>query len=102
MNLAARTMTTGLAALACLFASAPAPAWSAAPEGNAPMCVAVWQTTGRFTKTGFARNDCKTRLRLKIMWGRGMDGDCQTVDPGKTISSQVFRGVRSFDGANTC
>jgi len=102
MNVAATTTATGLTALACLLASAPAPAWSAAPGGNAPMCVAVWQTTGRFTKTGYARNDCKTRMRLKLLWGRGTDGDCQTADPGKTISSQVFRGVRSFNGADTC
>ncbi|MEV4477249.1 hypothetical protein ACFFR3_37490 [Nonomuraea salmonea] len=91
---------TGVTALACALTQTPA--WSAAPAGNAPMCVAVWQTTGRITQTGYARNDCQSRLRLKIIWGRGGDGDCQTVDPGKTISSQVFRGVRAFDGANTC
>lgn len=80
----------------------PAAAWAAAPAGSAPICVAVWQSTGRITKTGYARNDCKSRVRLKIKWARGTDSDCQTVDPGQTISSQVPRGVRSFDGADTC
>ncbi|MEO3889492.1 hypothetical protein [Nonomuraea sp. B5E05] len=87
--------------LTATFASAP-PAIAAAPAGNAPSCVAVWQTTGTFTKKGYARNDCDRRLRLKIKWARGTDGACHTVDPGHTIYSQVARGPRTFDGADTC
>ncbi|MEV4096123.1 hypothetical protein [Streptosporangium saharense] len=70
--------------------------------GNAPTCVTVWQKTGRITKTGYARNDCKGTLNLKIVWAHGADGSCQTVRPGWTISSQVARGGRTFDGASTC
>ncbi|WP_049574330.1 hypothetical protein [Nonomuraea sp. SBT364] len=95
-----RTSLTA-AALVC-GALAPAAPALAAPAGNAPECVAVWQSTGRVTKTGYARNDCGKRLRLKIVWARGTDGACFTVDPGQTISSQVPRGIRTFDGANSC
>ncbi len=75
---------------------------SAQALGNAPTCVTVWQHTGRITKTGYARNGCRGTLNLKIVWAHGADGACQTVKPGRTISSQVPRGVRTFDGASTC
>ncbi|MCF6470431.1 hypothetical protein FAF44_18805 [Nonomuraea sp. MG754425] len=100
MHLTSRAALAVIGAACCAFGSGPALA--AVPVGNAPMCVTVWQTTGRITKTGFARNDCKSRLRLKIKWARGTDSDCQTVDPGQTISAKVPRGVRAFDGADTC
>jgi hypothetical protein len=100
MRPAVRTVLAVVAATSCALTSTPAMA--AAPAGNAPMCVAVWQTTGRITKTGYARNDCTSRLRLKLKWARGTDSACQTVDPGETIWHQVPRGVRSFDGADTC
>ncbi|NUR84670.1 MAG: hypothetical protein HOY71_11350 [Nonomuraea sp.] len=82
--------------------SAAAPAMAAAPAGNAPGCVTVWQTTGRITKTGHARNDCDYTMHLKIVWAHGADGDCFTVQPGESIYSTVARGVRSFDGADVC
>jgi hypothetical protein len=88
-------------AAGCLLTLAT-PAAAAVPAGNAPSCVAVWQTKGIVTKTGYARNDCRYRLRLKIKWARGTDGDCSTVDPGRTISSKVARGPRNFDGADIC
>ncbi|MFF4415560.1 hypothetical protein ACFYY8_23760 [Streptosporangium sp. NPDC001559] len=76
---------------------------SAQVLGNAPSCVTVWQKTGRITKTGYARNDCRGRtLNLKIVWAHGADGSCHTVRPGGTISSKVARGGRTFDGANIC
>ncbi|GAA3693317.1 hypothetical protein GCM10022224_068560 [Nonomuraea antimicrobica] len=96
-----RRVLTALTLACCAFATA-APAQAAAPAGNAPSCVVVWQTTGTVTKTGYARNDCSSTLRLKIIWARGTDGDCRTVRPGGTIWSKVARGVRTFDGANTC
>ncbi|MFG6192141.1 hypothetical protein [Nonomuraea sp. JJY05] len=88
--------------LTCCALASSRPAQAAAPAGNAPTCVTVWQTTGRITKTGYARNDCGRTLRLNIVWARGTDGECSTVRPGGTISSQVARGVRTFDGADTC
>ncbi|GAA3687653.1 hypothetical protein GCM10022224_061050 [Nonomuraea antimicrobica] len=100
MGSATRAALTALTITCCTLT--PVPAQAATPVGNAPMCVAVWQTTGRITKTGHARNDCDTRLRLRIAWSRGTDSACETVDPGKTISSRVPRGVRSFNGADTC
>ncbi len=96
-----RTALSTLTTTACLITAA-GPALAAAPAGNAPSCVAVWQTAGSITKTGYARNDCDHRLRLKIKWARGTDGSCHTVDPGQTIYSQVARGPRTFDGADTC
>ncbi|MGW2217886.1 hypothetical protein ACWCSD_23125 [Nonomuraea sp. NPDC001684] len=99
MRPATRAALTTLAVACCTFSSLPA--WGA-PAGNAPSCVTVWQNTGTITKTGYARNDCGYRLRLKIIWARGTDGACQTVDPGETIYSRVPRGVRTFDGADTC
>lgn len=100
MRSTVRAMLAALAAAGCIINSTPALA--AAPAGNAPACVTVWETTGRVTKTGYVRNDCSYRLRLKIKWARGTDSACQTVDPGQTVSSQVPRGIRSFDGADTC
>ncbi|MFG1946751.1 hypothetical protein [Nonomuraea sp. NPDC048826] len=98
-----RVKTTLLACAAAGFLlPAAGPAAAAVPVGNAPSCVAVWQTKGTVTKTGYARNDCGKRLRLKIKWARGTDGDCYTVDPGETISSKVARGPRAFDGADVC
>ncbi|MGV9306850.1 hypothetical protein ACWENQ_12855 [Nonomuraea sp. NPDC004354] len=94
--LAASTLLT--AGLLCL----PGPAAAAVPSGNAPSCVTVWEHVGRITKTGYARNDCRSTLNLKIVWARGTDGPCRSVRPGQTISTQVPRGVRSFDGANLC
>jgi len=96
-----RLLATALTAAACLVATA-GPALAASPAGNAPSCVAVWQDTGTITKTGYARNDCSGRLRLKIKWARGTDGSCHTVDPGRTIYSRVARGPRTFDGADSC
>ncbi|MFF3670698.1 hypothetical protein [Microtetraspora malaysiensis] len=75
---------------------------SAAPMGNAPTCVTVWQQTGTITKTGYARNDCGYTLNLKIVWAHGTDGSCRTARPGVTISDKVSRGLMSFDGANRC
>ncbi|MGI5271181.1 hypothetical protein ACQEUU_18640 [Nonomuraea sp. CA-218870] len=99
-----RRLTSTL--LACAAAggilTAAGPAVAAVPAGNAPSCVAVWQTKGTVTKTGYARNDCGRRLRLKIKWARGTDGSCRTVDRGRTISSKVGRGPRTFDGADLC
>jgi hypothetical protein len=66
------------------------------------MCVTVWQTTATLTKTGYARNDCGHTMGLKIRWARGADGDCRTVHPGETVWSKVARGIRAFDGADTC
>lgn len=80
----------------------PGQAAAAVTAGNAPTCVTVWEHTGRITKTGYARNDCDYSLNLKIVWARGTDGPCETVRPGQTISTQVPRGVRSFDGASRC
>ncbi|KAB8188572.1 hypothetical protein FH608_043155 [Nonomuraea phyllanthi] len=98
------TVTAVLSALAvtCCAVAATPPAWAAAPAGNAPSCVTVWEKTGRITKTGYVRNDCGSKLRLKIKWARGTDSACQTVEPGETIWSQVPRGIRSFDGADGC
>ncbi|WP_344970337.1 hypothetical protein [Streptosporangium fragile] len=70
--------------------------------GNAPSCVAVWHKVGNVTKTGYARNDCSKRLRLKIVWAHGADGACHTVDPRKQIKHKIPRGPRTFDGASTC
>lgn len=75
---------------------------AAAPMGNAPSCVTVWQRIGTVTKTGYARNDCRRTLRLKIVWAHGADGACTTVAPGATLKSKVPRGPRTFDGASTC
>lgn len=83
------------------LASSP-PVQAAMPAGNAPTCVTVWQTTGRITKTGYARNDCGRTMNLKIVWAHGTDGQCFTVRAGGTISSKVPRGIRTFDGASTC
>ncbi|WP_327086281.1 hypothetical protein OIE66_28595 [Nonomuraea sp. NBC_01738] len=74
----------------------------AAPAGNAPSCVTVWENIGTITKTGYARNDCGSTLNLKIVWAHGVDGSCSSVRPGQTLSSKVSRGPRTFDGANTC
>ncbi|WP_043614188.1 hypothetical protein [Nonomuraea candida] len=100
MRHTARTALTALAFTCALAAAAPGAA--AMPAGNAPSCVAVWHNTGTITKTGYARNDCGHRLRLKIVWAHGSDGACHTVDPGQTISSKIPRGPRTFDGANSC
>ncbi|GAA3590224.1 hypothetical protein GCM10022419_085990 [Nonomuraea rosea] len=89
-------------ALACCALTTTSPAHAAVPAGNAPLCVSVWHTSGTITKTGYARNNCGGTLRLKIVWAHGTDGDCYTVRPGGTIWSKVARGVRSFDGADTC
>ena len=99
-----RQALTTLTLACCTLTAATLPAHAAAalPAGNAPSCVTVWQTTGTITKTGYARNDCGRTLRLKIIWAHGTDGDCHTVNPGGTIWSKVARGVRSFDGANSC
>ncbi|MEV4468094.1 hypothetical protein [Nonomuraea sp. NPDC049504] len=97
-----RKTLTALAAACCALGAATAPAQAVAPAGNAPSCVVVWQTTGTITKTGYARNDCSRTLRLKIVWAHGTDGQCHTVRPGGTIWSKVARGVRTFDGANSC
>lgn len=113
MAIISRIGAAGLAGAICLAGSlvAGGPAASAAtargataaaPLGNAPQCVTVWERVGRVTKTGYARNDCSRTLRLKIVWARGTDGPCSTVRPGGTIWAKVARGVRSFDGASTC
>lgn len=101
MRESAKAALTAFTLTWCVLAPA-LPAQAAAPAGNAPTCVTVWQTTGRITKTGYARNDCGRTLRLNIVWARGTDGECYTVRPGETISSKVARGVRTFDGADTC
>lgn len=84
---------------------APASAGVAAPaaaSGNAPRCIAVWQRTGSVTKTGYARNDCGSRMNIKIVWAHGGDGPCSSVAPGQTLKHRIPRGPRSFDGASTC
>ncbi|RJL24534.1 hypothetical protein [Bailinhaonella thermotolerans] len=83
-------------------ARAPAAVTAIARAGNAPSCVAVWHRVGRITKTGYARNDCRRALNLKIVWAHGADGSCRTVAPGVTISHKVPRGIRTFDGASLC
>jgi hypothetical protein len=70
--------------------------------GNAPDCVAVWVTQGRITQTGHARNDCGRRMNLKIIWAHGGDGSCRSVGAGETLTSQVAKVPRTFDGASTC
>jgi hypothetical protein len=70
--------------------------------GNAPDCVAVWVTQGRITQTGHARNDCGYRMNLKIIWAHGVDGPCTSVNDGWTLTSQVAKAPRVFDGASTC
>jgi hypothetical protein len=70
--------------------------------GNAPACVAVWVTQGRITQTGHARNDCGRRMNLKIIWAHGGDGECRSVGAGETLTSQVAKVPRTFDGASTC
>ncbi|MEU0569003.1 hypothetical protein ABZ297_27010 [Nonomuraea sp. NPDC005983] len=101
MRQSARATLTALT-LTCSALTLSLPAQAAAPAGNAPSCVTVWQTTGTITKTGYARNDCGETLNLKIVWAHGADGQCDTVNPGQTISEKVPRGVRTFDGASTC
>ncbi|WP_188190558.1 hypothetical protein [Nonomuraea sp. SYSU D8015] len=88
----------GAAGAASFGLAAPA---QASTLGKIPGCVSVWQTTGKITKTGYAYNGCKYRVRMKIVWGWGGDGPCTTVSPGGTIYSKVARGKR-FDGAKTC
>lgn len=92
---------TSLLALPGAATAATASA-TAAPAGDAPSCVTVWQRTGTVTKTGYARNDCGYTMNLKIVWAHGVDGSCQTARPGATISSKVPRGPRNFDGAGRC
>ena len=113
MAIISRVGAAGLAGAICLAGSlvAGGPAASAAtargataaaPLGNAPQCVTVWERVGRVTKTGYARNDCRRTLRLKIVWRHGVDGSCSSVAPGRQISSKVPRGPRVFDGADVC
>lgn len=94
---------TGVTSIALI---STAPVASAASEatamGNAPRCVAVWQHSGRWTKTGHARNDCGYRMNLKIVWANGGDGRCWSVGPGQEITSQVAKAPRRFDGASRC
>ncbi|GAA2387991.1 hypothetical protein [Nonomuraea africana] len=105
MRTALRTAALTVTGLAVSLLALPGQAGASAaaiPAGNAPTCVTVWEHTGRITKTGYARNDCRYTLNLKIVWARGTDGPCRTVRPGETISTQVPRGIRSFDGADRC
>jgi hypothetical protein len=113
MAIISRVGAAGLAGAICLAgsviaggpsasAAAAREATAAAPVGNAPQCVVVWEKIGRITKTGYARNDCRKRLRLKIVWRHGADSGCRTVYPGGRLEHKVPRGPRIFDGADLC
>lgn len=95
------TLATALTSGLVLLALPAAPA-AAVPAGNAPSCVTVWERTGWVTKTGYARNDCRETMNLKVIWAHGSDGSCQTARPGATVSSKIPRGPRTFDGASRC
>ncbi|MFD0886488.1 hypothetical protein ACFQ08_18240 [Streptosporangium algeriense] len=91
-----------LSAAGLVLAATPAQAQPAQVMGNAPSCVQVWHKVGKITKTGYAKNNCRRTLRLKIVWARGVDGPCKSVRSGWTLSHQIPRGPRTFDGANSC
>ncbi|RSN14267.1 hypothetical protein DMB42_06955 [Nonomuraea sp. WAC 01424] len=82
--------------------AAPAGASTSTTLGNVPGCVAVWRTTGWVRQTGHARNDCGSRIRMRIDWAFGPDGSCRTVDPGRTLTSRVPKAPRRFNGAVYC
>lgn len=75
-----------------------APAYAAA----APGCVARGVNSGTITQTAWMRNDCGYRLNAYIVWDNGLDGGCQTLEPGQRATSRVAIVPRRFAGVNLC
>jgi hypothetical protein len=88
---AAMSIGLGVTALA-------APAHAAA----APGCVARGVNSGTLTQTAWMRNDCGYRLNAYIVWDFGVDGGCQTLNPGGSATSKVAITPRRFAGVNLC
>ncbi|WP_213456614.1 hypothetical protein [Rhizomonospora bruguierae] len=90
---AAAAMSVGLGATVLA-----APAYAAA----APGCVSRGVNSGTITQTAWMRNDCGYRLNAYIVWDFGVDGGCQTLNPGATATSTVAIVPRRFAGVNLC
>jgi hypothetical protein len=73
----------------------------AAPRTSAPSCITTWVDDGSLTDTAYARNDCGSQQRIKILWAFDTDGPCTTVSPGGTIWSRRAYPAR-FDGVDSC
>ncbi|AUX22390.1 uncharacterized protein SOCEGT47_028910 [Sorangium cellulosum] len=81
-----------------------ASASAAGPElqfASAPSCITTWVDDGSLTDTAYARNDCGSQQRIKILWAFDTDGPCTTVSPGGTIWSRRAYPAR-FDGVDSC
>jgi Alpha amylase inhibitor len=73
------------------------------PQGApAPNCVKTWYNTGNITVTGYAKNNCHSSYRLKIIWANQTDGECLTVKPGQTLKDTIGVGPGRFDGVQRC
>ncbi|WP_327087116.1 hypothetical protein OIE66_33020 [Nonomuraea sp. NBC_01738] len=95
-------LAIGGAGALTLLSVTPTGALADTAQAQAPSCVSVWQRTGWTTKTGYARNDCRYNVRVKIVWSWGTDGPCRTLSPGQTMSAKVARGQRNFEGVKNC
>lgn len=67
-----------------------------------PTCVKGWVNSGIVTQTAYAKNNCSVTYRVRILWDWGLDGPCQTMDPGDQQSHQVAITPRVFAGLASC
>ncbi|WP_425608617.1 hypothetical protein [Streptomyces albipurpureus] len=106
----AAALGVATAALSSVAATAPAVASVAtaptvATEVDAqalPTCVKGWVNSGIVTQTAYAKNNCSVTYRVRILWDWGLDGPCQTMDPGDQQSHQVAITPRVFAGLASC
>jgi uncharacterized membrane protein len=89
-------------ALSGITAVAPAAAAETGAQAAPPTCVKGWVNSGTVTQTAYAKNNCSSTYRVKILWDFGVDGPCQTMDPGDQQSSKVAIVPRVFAGLALC
>ncbi|RNG18175.1 hypothetical protein [Streptomyces botrytidirepellens] len=90
-------------ALSGVTAVAPAAAAETGAQGAPPTCVKGWVNSGVLTQTAYAKNNCPRKTyRVKILWDFGVDGPCQTMDPGDQQSHKVAIAPRNFAGLGLC
>lgn len=89
-------------ALSSVAAVSPAAAAEVGIKAAPPTCVKGWVNSGIITQTAYAKNNCSRTYRVKILWDFGVDGPCQTMDPGDQQSSKVAITPRVFAGLALC
>jgi hypothetical protein len=69
----------------------------------APVCVKTHITHpgAIFTKVDVV-NNCTEDVRVKILWARLADTDCEQLAPGQGFNDFRGTGISGFDGVQSC